>query len=118
MKLTTKDKEFLERLRDRFEADGLEIAFKEAGYKRMVLRKAYGQQLERAFRQTRQGVRWRFNRVFNDAYVSAYLTILLIETSFGTQLRQAAMAVARDRYEAWRKARPLRAEGAGARDRR
>ncbi len=42
----------------------------------MVLRGTYGGKVHEAFRMTRQGVRWRFWRLFNDIYVSAFETIL------------------------------------------
>ena len=44
----------------------------------MVLRGTYGDKIYKAFRMTRQGVRWRFRRVLNDIYVSAFETILLV----------------------------------------
>jgi hypothetical protein len=48
---------------------------------------------------SRQGVRWRFWRLFNEVYVSAYETIYLMESCFGTQLRQQALAIAKERVE-------------------
>ena len=39
----------------------------------MVLRGAYGDRVHQAFRMTRQGVRWRFRRLFNEVYVSAFV---------------------------------------------
>ena len=48
---------------------------------------------------SRQGVRWRFWRLFNEVYVSAYETIYLMESQFGTQLRQQALAIAKERVE-------------------
>jgi hypothetical protein len=53
---------------------------------------------------TRQGVRWRFQRVLNDIYVSTYESIYLIESQFGTGLRQKALEIARERVELRRKA--------------
>lgn len=64
----------------------------------MVLRGNYGEKIHRAFHQTRQGVRWRFWRLFNDIYVSAFETILFIEKIFGPQLRDHAIQVSRERY--------------------
>jgi hypothetical protein len=49
----------------------------------MVLKGTYGEKIHHAFRMTRQGVRWRFWRLFNDMYVSAFETILFIERVFG-----------------------------------
>ena len=47
---------------------------------------------------TRQGVRWRFWRILNDIYVSAFETILFIENTFGTQLREHAIRISKERY--------------------
>lgn len=107
MKLTAKDKAFLRELRCLMEARDLFVDTKCDGYTRLVLRKNYGDAIERQFRMTRQGVRWRFHRIFSEIYPSAYETILLIEGHFGTRLRQAAMTIARERYDLWRKAQPL-----------
>ena len=64
----------------------------------MVLRGTYGERIYRTFRMTRQGVRWRFWRIYNDIYVSAFETILFIEQTFGTQLRDHAIRISRERY--------------------
>ena len=64
----------------------------------MVLRGTYGEKIHRAFRMTRQGVRWRFWRLFNDIYVSAFETILFVERTFGTQLRDHAIRISKERY--------------------
>jgi len=65
---------------------------------RMVLRGTYGEHIHRTFRMTRQGVRWRFWRLFNDIYVSSFETILFIERIFGSQLREHAIRISRERY--------------------
>lgn len=65
----------------------------------MVLRGTYGEKLHRAFRMSRQGVRWRFWRVLNDMYVSSFETILFIESTFGTQLREHAIQISRERHQ-------------------
>jgi len=62
MKLTVKDKEFLERLRALMEAKEMHIELKDEGLKYMVLRRTYGEKVEAEFGMTRQGVRWRFNK--------------------------------------------------------
>ena len=36
---------------------------------------------------SRQGVRWRFQRLLGDVYVSAFESILFIERTLGPQLR-------------------------------
>ena len=104
MKLTQKDKEFLEKLRGLMEEKQLTIELREDGLRRLVLRKNYGDRIEGEFGMTRQGVRWRFQRLLNDIYPSAYETVLFVESSFGVQLRAPAMAIARQRAELRRQA--------------
>lgn len=65
----------------------------------MVLRGTYGEKIHGAFGMSRQGVRWRFHRLFNDIYVSAFESILFIEKVFGTDLRDHAIQISRERYE-------------------
>ena len=65
----------------------------------LVLRGTYGDKVHEAFGMSRQGVRWRFQRLFNDIYVSAFTTILLIEKTFGPQLRDHAVRISKERYE-------------------
>ena len=99
MKLTQKDRDFLERLKLLMESKDLSVEMKMDGYKRLVLKQNYGNKIESAFRMSRQGVRWRFWRLFNEVYVSAYETIYLMESLFGTQLRQQALVIAKERVE-------------------
>jgi len=70
----------------------------------MVLKGTYGEKIHKTFRMTRQGVRWRFQRLFNQVYVEAFETILMIEKTFGTQLRDHAMRISKERFEARREA--------------
>ena len=65
----------------------------------MVLKGTYGEKIHKAFRMTRQGVRWRFQRLFNDIYVSSFETILFIEKTFGPQLREHAVRISKERYD-------------------
>ena len=65
----------------------------------MVLCGTYGEKIHEAFRMSRQGVRWRFSRVFNEMYVSAFETLICIEKTFGPQLREHAVRISRERYE-------------------
>ena len=97
MKLTVKDKDFLERLKPLFDSKDLDIDLKKNGLKRLVLRQNYGDKIASCFNMTRQGVRWRFQRLFNDIYVSAYECIYWIESLFGTELRQMAIEIAKER---------------------
>ena len=64
----------------------------------MVLRGTYGEKIHKTFRITRQGVRWRFQRLFSQVYLEAFLTILMIEKIFGVQLREYAVRISKERY--------------------
>lgn len=99
MKLTQKDKDFLERLRQLLDSKDLKVEMKNDGYKRLVLRQNYGDKIEACFRMSRQGIRWRFGHIFNEIYIAAYETIYLVESNFGTGLRQEALAIAKERVE-------------------
>lgn len=65
----------------------------------LVLKGTYGEKVHQSFRMSRQGVRWRFHRVFSEMYVSAFETILFIEKAFGTQLREHAIRISMERYD-------------------
>ena len=65
---------------------------------RMVLKGTYGEKIHDAFGVTRQGVRWRFQHIFSEMYCRAFETILFIEKNFGTQLRDYAIRISRERY--------------------
>lgn len=65
----------------------------------MVLKGTYGEKVHKTFRMMRQGVRWRFQRLFSQVYVEAFETILMMERIFGTQLREYAIKISRERYE-------------------
>ena len=107
MKLTCKDKDFLERLKKLLDEKELAIELKEDGIKRLVLRQNYGDKVEKTFNMSRQGVRWRFYRLMNEIYLSAYESIFWIENNFGTELRQMAMEIARERVELRKKAQKV-----------
>lgn len=107
MKLTEKDKDFLEVLRDFVAAKDLVVELKDDGLKRMVLHQNYGDKIEQAFGMTRQGVRWRFQRLFNEIYVEAYTTIFAIESRFGIELRAMALEIARERIELRKQAKKM-----------
>ena len=108
MKLTEKDADFLERLKVLIEEKDLDIELKVNGLKRLVLKRNYGSKIEAAFGLSRQGIRWRFKRLFNEIYVSAYLTIFWIESHFGIELRQKAIAIAKEQVELRKKAKQAR----------
>ena len=98
MKLTEKDAEFLDKLKLLMETKDLSVELRPDRPSFMVLRGTYGEKIFKCFRMTRQGVRWRFWRVFNDIYVSAFGTILYIEKVFGTRLREHAIRISKERY--------------------
>jgi len=98
MKLTEKDKTFLETLKQLMESRDLWVELRPDRPSRMVLRGTYGEKVHKAFRMTRRGVRWRFWRLFNDIYVSSFETVLFIEKVFGTELRDHAIRISRERY--------------------
>jgi hypothetical protein len=99
LKLTEKDKEFLGQLKLLMESKDLWVDLRPGRPSYMVLRGTYGEKIHKTFRMTRQGVRWRFQRLFNDIYVSAFETILFIEKSFGSELRDNAIRISRERFQ-------------------
>jgi len=105
MALTMKDVEFIDRLKTLMEQKDLSIELRKNGLKYLVLRKNYGSKIESYFGMTRQGIRWRFHRLFNRIYIDSYLAIFWIESNFGTQLRQDAITIAKEQIELRREAR-------------
>lgn len=75
----------------------LQVELKPERPPRLVLRGTYGDKIHQAFRMSRQGVRWRFWRLFNDIYVSSFETILFIEKTFGPVLREHAIRISQER---------------------
>ena len=65
---------------------------------RMILKGTYGEKIHKTFGVTRQGVRWRFQHIFGGVYIAAFETILAIEKIFGTQLREYAIRISKERY--------------------
>ena len=98
MKLTQKDKDFLETLGRLAAARDLWVDIRAGTPSSMILRGTYGERIHDAFHMSRQGVRWRFWRLFNDIYVSSFETILFIEKTFGPHLREHAIRISRERY--------------------
>jgi len=107
MKLTTKDRDFLVALKRLLDEKQLAIDLKEDAIKRMVLRQNYGDKIALHFGISRQGVRWRFQRLFSEMYVEAYERIWWVESHFGAELRHHAMAIAKQRIELRQKAQKL-----------
>lgn len=75
---------------------GVELRAGQPSY--MVLRGTYGDRVHEAFGMSRQGVRWRFQRLLGDVYVSAFESILFIEKTLGPQLREHAVRISQERY--------------------
>lgn len=84
----------------------LAVQLKNDGYRRLVLRQNYGRKIESAFGMSRQGVRWRFQRLA-DCYVSALETIYFVETHLGPELRPLALEIAKERVELRRQSQKL-----------
>ena len=80
------------------ESKDLWVEFKPGRPGHMVLRGTYGEKIHKAFRMSRQGVRWRFWRLFNEIYVASFESILHLERTFGTQLRDHAIRISKERY--------------------
>jgi hypothetical protein len=99
MQLTVYGKTFLENLKKLMESKDLWVELKPGRPSYMVLKGTYGEKIHDTFRMTRQGVRWRFYRLFNQVYVDAFSTILMIEKIFGTELREYAVRISRERHE-------------------
>ena len=89
----------MENLKKLVESKDLRAELKPNKPSYMVLKGTYGKKIHKIFRMTRQGVRWRFQRLFSQVYVEASETILMMERIFGTQLREYAIKISRERYE-------------------
>ncbi|MEM9417693.1 MAG: hypothetical protein AAGA25_01390 [Planctomycetota bacterium] len=95
MKLTEKDIAFLRTLKRLMDHADLRVIRRG---ERLILRQNSGDNIESNFRMTRQGVRWRFQRTM-DMYISAFQTILLIEQTLGSEVRELAIAASRARHK-------------------
>jgi len=98
MKLTEKDAEFLEKLKQLLESRDVNVELKPGRPSYMVLRGTYGEKIHQTFHMSRQGVRWRFHHLFNQ-YISAFEVVLSVERIFGTQLRDHAIRISKERYQ-------------------
>lgn len=103
VKLTDKDKCFLEQLHRLLEEGEVEIELASPFPTRAVLRRNYGHGIEARFSMTRQGIRWRFQRVM-DQYVSGYETIIFIERLLGARMRDIATKISLERWKQWSEA--------------
>ena len=103
--LTDKDKIFLEKLKELTESKDLWVQLRPGEPSRMVLKGTYGEKIHRTFGVTRQGVRWRFQHIFGEIYIQAFEAILFVEKNFGTQLRDYAIRISREKYQLRQKAK-------------
>ena len=94
----------MEKLKKVMESKDLWVELKPGEPSRMVLKGTYGDKIHETFGVTRQGVRWRFHHLFSRAYVGAFETIVFIEKVFGTQLRDYAIRISKERYALRQKA--------------
>lgn len=102
--MTEKDKSFLEKLKQLMDSQDLRVELRPGDPSSMVLKGTYGQKIHETFGTTRQGVRWRFQHLFGSAYVEAFETIVFIETLFGTELRDYAIRISKEKYALRQKA--------------
>ena len=88
----------MENLKKLMESKDLWVELKSDRPSYMVLKGTYGEKIHKTFRVSRQGVRWRFHRLFNHVYVEAFETILFLEKVFGSQLREYAIRISKERF--------------------
>lgn len=88
----------MENLKELMESKDLWVELKPGRPSHMVLRGTYGEKIHKTFRMSRQGIRWRFYKLFNQVYIEAFETILFLEKAFGTQLREHAIRASKERY--------------------
>jgi len=96
MKLPEKDKEFLENLKRLMESKDPWVQLKPARPSYMVLKGTYGEKIHKTCRRTRQAVRRRFHRLFNQVHVEAFLAALIIEKVFATRLREYVILISKE----------------------
>ena len=101
----------MENLKKLMESKDLWVELKPDEPSYMVLKGTYGEKIHKTFKITRQGVRWRFQRLFNQGYVEAFLTILMIEKVFGKQLRDYAIRISKEQYTLRKEAQRRGLEG-------
>ena len=82
----------------------LKVVLKPGEPSSMVLKGTYGEKIHKTFGITRQGVRWRFQHLFGQAYVRSFETIMFIEKIFGSQLREYSIRISKERYALRQKA--------------
>ena len=89
----------MERLKDLMDSDDLWIERTLDRPSRFILKGNYGARIEQKFGLTRQGVRWRFQRLFNELYVDSFCVLVFIERILGPAFRQDALIIASERFD-------------------
>lgn len=102
--MSEKDKEFLGKLKKLIDSKDLRVELRPGEPSYMVLKGTYGEEIHKTFGVTRQGVRWRFQHLFARKYIEAFETIMFIEKIFGSQLRDYAIKISKERYALRQKA--------------
>ncbi|MDO8303815.1 MAG: hypothetical protein Q7T18_11285 [Sedimentisphaerales bacterium] len=88
----------MKELKELIDSGDLRVELKVGRPSSMVLKGTYGEKIHKIFGMTRQGVRWRFQHIFGREYVEAFEAVLFIEKIFGSQLREYAMRISREKY--------------------
>jgi hypothetical protein len=96
--MSEKDKVFLEKLRKLMDSKELRVELICGQPSYMILKGTYGEKIHKTFGVTRQGVRWRFQHLFGKKYVESFETIMFVEKIFGSQLRDYATRISKERY--------------------
>jgi hypothetical protein len=96
--MSEKDKVFLEKLRKLIDSKDLRVELRSGQPSYMILKGTYGEKIHKTFGVTRQGVRWRFQHLFGKIYVESFETIMFVEKIFGSQLRDYAIRISKERY--------------------
>ena len=97
--MSEKDKVFLEKLKKLMDSKDLRVELRSGQPSYMILKGTYGEKVYKTFGVTRQGVRRWFHHLFGKKYVGSFETIMFIEKIFGSQLREYAIRISRERYE-------------------
>jgi hypothetical protein len=96
--MSEKEKVFLEKLRKLIDSKDLRVELRSGQPSYMILKGTYGEKIHKTFGVTRQGVRWRFQHLFGKIYVESFETIMFVEKIFGSQLRDYAIRISKERY--------------------
>ena len=94
----------MEKLKKLMDSKDLRVELRPGNPSRMILKGTYGEKIHKILGVSRQGVRWRFQHIFGKIYCDAFSAILAIEKNFGTELREYAVRISKERYALRREA--------------